>query len=81
LLQAEGLEFYAWANGPSAVYAPHAHSYDKVIYCVRGSITFQLVQEGKWHALAPGDRLELPAGVVHAAEVGKDGVVCLEAHR
>jgi hypothetical protein len=28
----------------------------------------------------PGDRLDLPASVVHAAEVGENGVVCLEAH-
>ncbi len=31
--------------------------------------------------LAAGDRLDLPAGTVHEAEVGPDGVTCLEAHR
>ena len=31
--------------------------------------------------LATGDRLELPAGTVHDAVVGPDGVTCLEAHR
>jgi hypothetical protein len=31
-------------------------------------------------ALAPGDRLDLPAGTVHDAFGGADGVTCLEAH-
>jgi hypothetical protein len=31
-------------------------------------------------SLAAGDRLELPAGTIHDAVVGPDGVTCLEAH-
>jgi uncharacterized protein YjlB len=80
ILTREGLDFYAWSNGPFDIYAPHSHPYDKVIYVVRGSITFQLIELGIWHKLNTGDRLDLPAGIVHAAEVGADGVVCLEAH-
>jgi hypothetical protein len=30
--------------------------------------------------LNAGDRLDLPAGIVHDADVGPQGVVCLEAH-
>ena len=81
ILTREGLDFYAWSNGAYDIYAPHTHNYDKVIYVVRGSITFQLIELGQWHKLNAGDRLNLPAGIVHAAEVGEDGVVCLEAHR
>lgn len=81
LLSQQGLDFYAWSNGPYDVYAPHVHDYDKVLYCVRGSITFQLIELGTWHTLNAGDRLDLPAGVVHAAEVGAEGVVCFEAHK
>lgn len=81
LLAEEKLPAYAWSNGPYDLYAPHTHEYDKVIYVVRGSITFQLVELGTWYVLHPGDRLDLPAGTVHAAEVGAEGVVCLEAHR
>ena len=80
-LSHQGLDYYAWSNGPNDVYAPHSHDYDKVIYVVRGSITFQLVELGAWHKLNAGDRLDLPAGIVHAAHVGDEGVVCLEAHR
>ncbi|HEV8193806.1 MAG TPA: hypothetical protein VGP82_20325 [Ktedonobacterales bacterium] len=30
---------------------------------------------------APGDRLDLPAGVTYEATVGPEGVTCLEARR
>ena len=63
------------------MYAPHTHDYDKVLYCVRGSTTFQLIELGMWYKLNPGDRLDLPAGTVHAAEVGEQGVLCIEAHK
>ena len=80
LLSRQGLDFYAWSNGPNDIYAPHSHAYNKVIYVERGSITFQLIELGAWHKLTAGDRLDLPAGIVHAAHVGADGVTCLEAH-
>ncbi len=80
LLDAEGLRPYVWANDPGDVYAAHSHPYHKVIYVLEGSILFGLTGEGRDVRLTPGDRLDLPAGVVHNATVGMDGVVCLEAH-
>ncbi|HEX8599828.1 MAG TPA: cupin [Chloroflexia bacterium] len=80
LLRAEGLSAYAWQNGPNDTYAAHSHSYDKVIYVVRGSITFGLPKLGESVSLAAGDRLDLPRGVRHDAQVGPEGVACLEAH-
>lgn len=62
------------------MYAAHSHSYDKVIYVVRGSITFGLPELGQSLTLQAGDRLDLPANTVHAAVVGPQGVTCLEAH-
>lgn len=81
LLSAEGLSFYAWGNAPHDTYAAHTHPYDKVIYVVRGSITFGLPQSGQALTLHSGDRLDLPAGTVHDAVVGPQGVLCLEAHK
>ena len=81
LMTDENLSPYAWSNGPHDVYAAHSHSYDKVIYVVNGSITFGLPELERNVTLFPGDRLDLPKGTVHAALVGKDGVVCLEGHR
>jgi quercetin dioxygenase-like cupin family protein len=76
----EGLQPYAWSNGPGDTYAAHAHAYHKVIYVVRGSINWLLPELGEEISTTAGDRLDLPSGVVHAARVGPDGVTCLEAH-
>jgi quercetin dioxygenase-like cupin family protein len=81
LLDAEGLRAYAWSNGPGDIYGAHTHPYNKVIYVVHGSITFGLPAENRQVRLQAGDRLDLPAGAVHNAVVGPQGVTCLEAHR
>jgi uncharacterized protein YjlB len=81
ILADEDLHPYVWSNGPGDVYGAHSHSYHKVIYGVRGSITFGLSDSGDKVTLNSGDRLELPAGVTHNAVVGHQGVGCLEAHR
>jgi quercetin dioxygenase-like cupin family protein len=77
---AEGMSPYRWSNGPHDRYGAHSHSYHKVIYVLSGSITFGLPQRGESYDLVAGDRLDLPAGVVHDAVVGPKGVVCLEGH-
>ena len=77
----QGLHPYQWSNGPHDVYAAHSHSYDKVIYVVHGSITFGLPELEQQLTLNAGDRLDLPAGTVHDAVVGSQGVICLEAHK
>jgi uncharacterized protein YjlB len=79
-LRAEGLEPQAWSNGPYDRYAAHHHEYDKVVVCAAGSIRFGLPGAGRFVDLAPGDRLDLPAGTRHDAVVGELGVTCLEAH-
>lgn len=83
LLRAQGVKvstLYTWGNAPGDCYAPHTHPYHKVIYVLRGSITFGLPQLGRRLTLHTGDRLDLPAGVLHDATVGADGVLCCEAH-
>lgn len=80
-LATEGLDAGAWSNGPHDRYGAHAHGYDKVLVCARGSIRFGLPDTGAAVDLVPGDRLDLPAGTRHDALVGPAGVTCLEAHR
>jgi quercetin dioxygenase-like cupin family protein len=80
ILRAEGLRFYAWSNAPHDVYEAHDHDYNKVLYCVSGSITFGLPGEDRQVTIHPGDRIDLPASTVHDAVVGGQGVICLEAH-
>ena len=79
-LAAEGLIAQTWANGPHDVYSEHRHSYDKVLVAVTGSITFHLPELEREARLGAGDRLDLPARTLHAADVGPNGVTCLEAH-
>ena len=77
-LEGEADSCYAWSSGPGTVYGTHAHAYRKILYCVRGSIRFDLVESGKAIEVEPGDRLELPPGTLHAAIVGPGGVTCIE---
>lgn len=80
-LQKEATGCYSWSNGPGDTYAPHSHGYEKVLYCVDGSITFVLEGTGRRLELKAGDRMVLPAGTVHAAEVGPQGCTCIEGRR
>ena len=75
-----GLRPDGWGNGPGERYAAHRHGYDKVIAVERGSIRFGLPDHADTMDLEAGDRRDLPAGTVHDAVVGPDGVACLEAH-
>lgn len=84
LMQSQGLSPYSWSNGPGDQYTVHSHNYQKVLYCVRGSIRFILPDMQGDDAtvnLSPGDCMLLPAHVRHSAEVGPQGVICLEAPR
>jgi quercetin dioxygenase-like cupin family protein len=80
-LRREAVSCYSWSNGPHDRYAAHSHSYEKVLYCVDGSITFMLEREGKRLELKAGDRMVLPAGTVHSAIVGTAGCTCIEGQR
>lgn len=80
-LEAETAGGYSWSNGPGDRYAAHSHGFEKVLYCVEGTITFNLEEEGRKVELQAGDRLLLPAGTVHSALVGPGGCVCIEGHR
>ncbi len=78
-MRAEGLTPQGWGNAPGDTYGWHEHSYEKVLYCVRGRIVFHT---GTGDAdLGPGDRLVLPPQTRHAATVSAEGVRCVEAPR
>ncbi len=80
-LRDEGVEPYAWSNGPGDRYAVHQHGYTKLLMCATGSITFLVGTDASPVELAPGDGFVLPAGTPHAAVVGPGGCTCLEGHR
>ena len=80
-LRDEGVEPYAWSNGPGDRYAVHEHGYTKLLMCAAGSITFLVGPDAAPVELGPGDGFVLPAGTPHAAVVGSAGCTCLEGHR
>jgi quercetin dioxygenase-like cupin family protein len=80
-LRTEATGCYSWSNAPHDRYAPHSHPYEKVLYCVEGSITFVLEQEHRELELKAGDRIVLPVGTVHSAVVGPRGCTCIEGRR
>lgn len=86
-MQRDGLSPYTWSNGPNYKYAAHTHSYEKVLYCVQGSIRFVLPEQINAERnvdfvdLNPGDCMILPPNTLHSAVVGYRGVTCLEAMR
>lgn len=77
MLRREDLQGHCWSSNPGDRYRAHAHDYTKVLYCLAGDIVFHVA--GTCVVLSPGDRLEIEAGIVHSADVGAKGVVCLEA--
>jgi quercetin dioxygenase-like cupin family protein len=80
-LRAEGVQPYAWSNGPGERYGRHAHDYTKLLMCASGSITFLVGEDGTSIELRAGEGFVLPAGTQHAAIVGPAGCTCLEGHR
>jgi quercetin dioxygenase-like cupin family protein len=80
-LRQEGVEPYAWSNGPGDEYPTHHHGYTKLLMCAAGSITFRIGPEGSPVELRAGDGFVLPSGVEHSAIVGSEGCTCLEGHR
>lgn len=77
--EAKRLQYSRWSNGPNEVYSIHTHPYRKMLFCVKGSITFTLPDDGQSIELRQGDRLVLASGIRHGAIVGPEGVTCVEA--
>jgi quercetin dioxygenase-like cupin family protein len=80
-LQKEGYSLHSWSNGPDFWYPVHAHPYHKIIVVMKGSITFYLPNEKREVAMMTGERLELPPHTEHSAQVGPEGVECLEGQK
>lgn len=80
-LTAEGYQAVRWSVEPATGYPPHAHIYPELLWLLSGSLAVLLTAEGRMLELAPGDRVELPVGVVHGTMAGAEGAVYLLATR
>jgi quercetin dioxygenase-like cupin family protein len=63
------------ATGPE----PHTHDFDARLFLTEGA--FMLTVDGEKRTYAPGDWCEVPAGTVHAEEVGPHGASFIVAKR
>lgn len=75
----EGFDPFTWNDPAGTTYPPHAHAHDESIWVVEGEITFQVA--GRTYHLRSGDRLLLPAGTLHTAQVGNSGCTYLIGQR
>jgi len=67
LLEREGYEVAVYAYREGTIFPEHEHSQDKCDAVLEG--TLRITAGGTVYDLKPGDRLYLPAGERHSAEV------------
>jgi quercetin dioxygenase-like cupin family protein len=80
-IEAQGYATHIWSHEPNYEYGIHNHPYDKIIVVLEGSIRFDMPKQKTTHRLAAGDSLSIPAGTIHSALVGPEGVTCLEGQK
>ena len=79
-IEAEGFAVTRYVYPPGTVFPPHSHGEDKIDGVVSGR--FRMTLPDGAVVLEAGDRLFVPKGLVHAAEVvGDVPVVSLDAVR
>jgi quercetin dioxygenase-like cupin family protein len=79
-LEDRGYEVSRYVYPPGTRFPEHTHDVDKIDAVVSGRLRVAL--EGEEVVLGPGDRVAVPAGTPHTAEVaGDEPVVSLDATR
>ena len=77
LLEFEGYDVLVYTYRPGTVFPEHEHTQAKCDAVLAGTLRVTVLEKA-WD-LGPGDRLYLPAGTRHAAEVvGGDTVLSLD---
>lgn len=80
LLEREGYEVCTYTYRPGTVFSAHEHGQEKCDAVLEGFL--RITVEGTAYELKPGDRLYLPAGTRHTAEVvGRKTVLSLDGTR
>ncbi len=79
-LEALGYRVARYVYPPGTYFGEHTHSIDKIDAVVSGR--FRMTVGGEEAVLGAGDRVHVPRGTVHTAEVvGDEPVVSLDATR
>lgn len=79
-LESRGYRVSRYVYSPGTVFPEHTHDVDKIDAVVSGR--FKMTTKEGEAVLEAGDRMEVPAGTVHRAEVvGDEPVVSFDAVR
>lgn len=79
-LEESGYRVSRYVYPPGTEFPEHTHEVDKIDAVVSGR--FRVTLEGEEVVLGPGDRVKVPSGTEHTAEVvGDEPVVSLDAAR
>lgn len=79
-LREEGYNIYVHSHPAGMVFPEHKHTHLTVHIILSGQMA--VIMDGEEYLLKSGDRLEIPADVLHSAEViGESPVVCIDARR
>lgn len=78
-MQREQLRPYFWENAPNYRYGIRSHGYAKVMYVIEGTLELTFPETNARVRLRAGDRIEIPAGILHGAIIGSSGAKCVEA--
>lgn len=81
LLEGEGFQVTLWSRNAGHISHLHTHEFAKVIYVLRGRISYSMPESRQAIHLNAGDRVDLPAWVMHYVTAGPDGVDCIEGRR
>lgn len=66
-LHQEGYESYCWHDVSGSGYPRHKHQFDECLWILKGEIEFTIAE--KSYLLGKGDRIYLPANLIHSASV------------
>lgn len=71
-LRAEGYgHVFVWEDRPGALYPPHTHAGQTAHIVLAGEIT--ILSDDTRTTYRAGERFDVPAGQVHAAQIGPEG--------
>lgn len=62
---------FVWQDGPNAYYSEHTHETETAHIILTGEMS--LTMNNRTATYRPGERCDVPAGVVHSAKMGPRG--------
>ena len=72
-LSLEGYQSYCWYDVPGTSYPKHKHELDECLWILNGEIHFTF--ENETHVLRSGDKIYIPAQLLHTAQIPLSGGV------